>query len=140
MTVRHRRVAALAALIVVIAAGLIVARALPDSIATDIAGDALYAVATYAGLVLVWPRGHRVVLAAVAATWCVVVELLQLSGIPATLAERFPPAALVLGTGFDPRDLLVYLLAVASAVWLDARVSALLLHGGERPPGVGGPE
>ena len=67
-------------------------------------------------------------------------EFLQLSGVPATLAERFPHVALVFGAGFDPRDLLVYVLAVASAVVLDARVSALLLHGGERPPGVGRPE
>lgn len=136
---RSRRLAAGCAVIAVVAAGLFVARGLPDSIATDVAGDALYAVAVYTGLVLLWPRARRMLLAAGASGWCIAVEFLQLSGLPAVLAERMPPVGLVLGSGFDVRDLVVYVLAVASAAGVDAGVSALLLHRGERRVDVGSP-
>lgn len=124
----------------VVALGLVVARGLPDSDLTDISGDALYTVAVYAGLVLVWPGARRGLLGVVAAAWSVGVEFLQLTGVPADLAGRFPPAALVLGSGFDPRDLAVYVLAAAAVVTIDAGASALLLHRGRRRAGVGGPE
>jgi len=140
MTRARRRVAAAVALVAVVILGLVVARGIPATAATDIAGDALYAVAVYTGLVLVWPRARRITLAVVAAVWCVGVELFQLTGVPIALAERFPPVALVLGSGFDPRDLAVAVLAVASAVAVDAGTSALLLHRGERGARVGGPE
>jgi len=113
---------------VLVVVGLVVARGLPGSLATDVAGDALYAAAAYTGLVLLWPRARRLVLAGAAVLWCVGVEVLQLTGLPSALADAFPLSALVLGSGFDPRDLVVYLLAVASAAAGDARVSALLLH------------
>jgi hypothetical protein len=136
----RRRPAALGAVVVVIAAGLVVARGLPSSVFTDIAGDALYAVAAYTGLVLLLPRAPRASLALAAAGWCVAVELLQLTGLPMALAERMPPAALVLGTGFDPRDLVVYVLAVLTAVSVDRAVSARLLPGETTPRGVRTPE
>lgn len=101
---------------VVIAAGLATHRLLPTSAATDIAGDALYAVAAYAGLVVLLPRLRSAAVAAIATGWCLAVELFQATGIPLLLVERFAPIALVLGTGFDARDLLVYVAAVA-AVW-----------------------
>jgi len=44
------------ALVGVIVAGLAVLVALPDTAATDIAADALYAVAAYVGVVLLAPR------------------------------------------------------------------------------------
>lgn len=136
----RRRAVATVALAVVVAGGLIVSRGLPDSVATDIAGDALYAAAVFTGLVVLWPRARRAVLALLAAAWCVAVEVLQATGLPSALAERFPPIALVLGTGFDPRDLVVYVLAVAAAMSLDAAVSARLLPRGGAAVGVGGPE
>lgn len=139
MARRSRRLAAGCAVIAVVAAGLFVARGLSDSIATDVAGDALYAVAVYTGLVLLWPRARRMLLAAGAAGWCIAVEFLQLSGLPAVLAERMPPVGLVLGSGFDVRDLVVYVLAAASAAGVDAGVGALLLHRGERRVDVGSP-
>lgn len=114
-----RRIAALVALAAVIAAGLAVHLLLPSSVASDVTGDALYAVAAYSGLVLLLPRAPRPVPAAGAALWCIGVELLQLTGIPLALAERMPIAALVLGSGFDARDLVVYVLAVASAMGVD---------------------
>ncbi|WP_285137922.1 DUF2809 domain-containing protein [Microbacterium sp. lyk4-40-TSB-66] len=123
MTPAHRRLVALAALVVVVAAGLVVAEVLPSSVTTDIAGDALYAVAVYTGLVLLLPRARRLILGIAATGWCVLVEVLQLSGLPAALAERVPPVALVLGTGFDARDLVVYASAVLVATAVDAAVS-----------------
>ncbi|MDQ1122553.1 DUF2809 domain-containing protein [Microbacterium trichothecenolyticum] len=137
MTLGRRRVVALGALVVVVAAGLVVARVLPDAVATDVAGDALYAVALYAALVVVWPRGRCAVRAAVAATWCAGIELLQLTPLPRDLAAHVPPVALVLGSGFDVRDLVVYALAIGAAAVLDARVSALLFPRGKATHDVG---
>ncbi len=118
----RRRLAALGALAIVIAAGLGTRRLLPSSAATDIAGDALYAVAAYAGLVVLFPRVRPLFLGAIAAGWCVTVELFQATGIPLALAGSFPPIALVLGTGFDARDLVVYVVAVAAAWGIDQAV------------------
>ncbi|CAH0243027.1 DUF2809 domain-containing protein [Microbacterium sp. Bi128] len=130
--VSRRRIAAGAALLAVVAAGLTV-HAAPGSVVTDIVGDALYTVAVYAGLVMLLPRVRPVVLAAVAAAWCVGVELLQLTGLPAAWADAFPPIALVLGLGFDARDLLVSLAAAAVAVGVDLAVRRRLFPRGERP-------
>lgn len=127
MKISRRRLAALGALVTVVAAGLFVSRALPPSMGADVAGDALYAVAAYTGLVLLLPRAPRAILASAAGGWCVAVELLQRTGLPAALAERVPAVALVLGTGFDPRDLLVYVLAVAAAASVDRIVGGRLL-------------
>jgi hypothetical protein len=135
MTPARRRLVALAALVVVVAAGLFVAKVLPSSATTDIAGDALYAVAVYTGLVLLLPRVGRVILAIAATGWCVFVELLQLSGLPVALAERVPPIALVLGTGFDARDLVVYASAVLVAAVADAAVSSRVLRRGRSTVG-----
>jgi hypothetical protein len=135
MTPARRRLVALAALVVVVAAGLFVAKVLPSSATTDIAGDALYAVAVYTGLVLLLPRVGRVILAIAATGWCVFVELLQLSGLPVALAERIPPIALVLGTGFDARDLVVYASAVLVAAVADAAVSSRVLRRGRSTVG-----
>lgn len=135
MTPARRRLVALAALVVVVAAGLVAAKVLPSSAATDIAGDALYAVAVYTGLVLLLPRVRRLILAIAATGWCVFVELLQLSGLPVALAERIPPIALVLGTGFDARDLVVYASAVLVAAAADAAVTSRVLRRGRSTVG-----
>lgn len=110
-----RRLIAAAALAVTVVAGLVVHGLLPDTAATDIAGDMLYAVALYLALVVVLPRSASIVLGGFALAWCVGVELFQLTGIPARLAAELPPIALVFGTGFDPRDLVAYAVAVAAA-------------------------
>lgn len=68
--------------------------------------------------------------------WCVGVELLQLTGVPLAIAERVPPVTLLLGTGFDARDLVVYVCAVAVAVAVDVAVSRLLPRE-TSPTGVG---
>ena len=125
---RVRRIAAALALTVVVVSGLLVARVLPPSMATDVAGDALYAVAVYAGLALLAPRMLPSLLAVIAAAWCVGVELFQLTGLPLAWAAGFPPAALVLGSGFDARDVVVYIAALAAAALVD--------HGVRRRTGI----
>ena len=122
-----RRLAALVALAAVIAAGLVTHLVLPPAAATDIAGDALYAGAAYAGVVMLF-AWRPVVAASVAAAWCVAVELFQLTGVPLAAGLGFPPAKLLLGTGFDPRDLIVYVLAAATAGTVDAALAAVLRH------------
>lgn len=97
----------------VIAAGLAVHALLPDTAATDIAGDALYAVAAYGAVVLVAPRLGALAAGAIAAAWCVGVELFQLTGLPLAWGAQLPPVMLLLGTVFDARDLIVYLVTVA---------------------------
>ncbi|MDY0910056.1 DUF2809 domain-containing protein [Microbacterium sp. CFBP9034] len=120
---RRRLVAALL-LLAVIGAGLAVHALLPDTAATDIAGDALYAAAAYLAVVIVAPHLRPVMSGCLAAAWCVAVELFQLTGIPLQAGAVFPPAMLVLGTVFDARDLIVYLVTVAVLVAIDAVLSA----------------
>ena len=118
----RRRLIALLALVAVVAAGLVIHVVLPSSAATDIAGDALYTVAVYAGVVVILPRLRPLVVGLIAGGWSVFVELFQATGIPAEWAERFRPVALVLGTGFDVRDLVVYACAALAVVGVDAAV------------------
>jgi hypothetical protein len=119
-TIRARRLLAALAAVAIVTAGLVVHGLLPDSAATDIAGDALYAVLIYVLVVVLVPRVSATVVAVIAGGWCIAVELLQLSDLPARAAEAFPPAVLVLGTVFDARDLLVYVVSVVIAGALDA--------------------
>lgn len=111
-------------LVAILVAGLAVHFLLADSAATDIAGDALYAAAAYLGVVILGPRLPPIVVGGIAAAWCVAVELFQLTGIPLAIGEVFSPALLVLGAGFDPRDLLVYLAALGACTLVDAASSS----------------
>lgn len=115
----RRRLTAAIVLVAAIAAGLAVHRWAPDGAASDIAGDMLYALAAYAGLVLLFPRPRPWIVGVAAAAWCVAVELFQLTGVPERIGAVFPPAMLLLGTVFDPRDLLAYLATIAAATALD---------------------
>jgi len=123
---RPRRWYALAALAVLAVSGLVVVAFAPDDTAgSDIAGDALYAAAVYATVVLIAPRLRPVAVAAIAAGWCIAVELFQLTGIPLAAGAAFAPAMLVLGTVFDPRDLAIYSLTVAVACAIDASIGTM---------------
>jgi len=104
---------------------LVVAFAPDDTAGSDIAGDALYAAAVYATVVLIAPRLRPVAVAAIAAGWCIAVELFQLTGIPLAAGAAFAPAMLVLGTVFDPRDLAIYSLTVAVACAIDASIGTV---------------
>ncbi|KZE90249.1 hypothetical protein AVP41_01662 [Microbacterium sp. TNHR37B] len=100
-------------IVVVVAAGLFVHTQLPDTAATDIAGDALYAVVAYLAVVFIAPRLASRWAGLIAAGWCVAVELFQLTGLPLAWGAAFSPIMLVLGTVFDARDLVIYVVAVA---------------------------
>ncbi|WP_228484499.1 DUF2809 domain-containing protein [Microbacterium cremeum] len=117
--VRTRRLVAAVTLAVVVVAGLVVLGALPDTAATDIAGDALYAGAAYLLVVAVAPRLPALAVGAIAAAWCVGVELFQLTGLPLAWGAAFAPVTLVLGTVFDARDLAVYVVTIALATVVD---------------------
>jgi uncharacterized protein DUF2809 len=111
------RYAALAAVTIVV--GLAVhlhGRALPPA-ARDVLGDALWAmmatwiIGAIAPAVRPWRRG------AVALAWCFLVEFSQLVHLPALDAlRRTLPGHLLLGSGFDPRDLVAYAAGVLTAV------------------------
>ena len=115
----RRRLVALGLLAVVIGSGLGVHALLPDTHASDIAGDALYTAAVYLGVLLVAPMVPPFAVGAITAAWCVGVELFQLTGIPVALGAVFPPSMLVLGTVFDARDLGVYVLTAAVLAAVD---------------------
>ncbi|MDT0143904.1 DUF2809 domain-containing protein [Microbacterium sp. PRC9] len=119
---RTRRLVAALLLVATVVAGLLVHGVLPDTVATDIAGDALYAVAAYLAVVLIAPRLPALATGAIAAAWCVAVELFQLTGLPLAWGAQFAPAMLVLGTVFDARDLLVYVATIVLATAVDALV------------------
>lgn len=76
-------------------------------------GDALYATLVVVLVLLVRPRTSPVVAAATGFAICLAIELFQLTGIPVAVAERFPPARLVLGTTFWAPDLLRYAVGAA---------------------------
>lgn len=119
---RTRRLVAVLLLVATVVAGLLVHGVLPDTAATDIAGDALYAVAAYLAVVLIAPRLPALATGAIAAAWCVAVELFQLTGLPLAWGAQFAPAMLVLGTVFDARDLLVYVATIVLATAVDAGI------------------
>ncbi len=126
--IRFRRIAWAIALVALIGAGLGVHALLPDTHATDIAGDALYAAAVYSLVALLAAAWHPLAVGGVALAGCVGVELFQLTGIPLALGAVFPPAMLVLGTVFDPRDLLVYAVTVVLVTGTDAAARTVMLR------------
>ncbi|MFJ2863388.1 DUF2809 domain-containing protein [Kitasatospora sp. NPDC087314] len=108
------RVVALAAAGVTVAAGL-GARAVLGGDVAKYAGDALYTVLVYALVVSVAPGVRPVRAAVVAAGLSWVVELFQLTGVPDALGRRSGLVRLVLGSTFNPPDLLWYLVGAAFA-------------------------
>lgn len=93
-------------------------------VARDVLGDALWAamlawwLGALAPAASPWRRG------AAALAICVAVELSQLVHTPALDAvRRTTPGHLVLGSGFDPRDLVAYAAGVLAAVLLERAAS-----------------
>ncbi|WP_411734083.1 DUF2809 domain-containing protein [Paeniglutamicibacter sp.] len=115
---RTRRLAAVALVLPVVAAGL-ASRFLGAGLPADLAGGVLYAVLIYVLLTALRPRATAVSNAAIALVLCVLIELLQLTSIPADLARAFGPFRLVLGTGFAPLDLAAYAIGAALALGAD---------------------
>jgi hypothetical protein len=120
----RRRAALLTAAVVVLAAGLLVHRFGSGDVG-DIAGDALYAVFVYLLLATLLAQSSRTLPAALAIIFCTLIEFLQLTDLPRTWELAFPPSALVLGSGFAQRDLLVYPASVLLVLIVDAALSRL---------------
>lgn len=114
---RGRRATAVAAATTV-ALGVVATLAVPG-LTGDLLGSALYTVLLALLLALVAPRLSALVTAGAATVASVAVELLQLTGLPAAVAEAFPPAAWVLGTTFAATDLLGYLAGGVAVAVLD---------------------
>ncbi|MFB7670202.1 DUF2809 domain-containing protein [Kitasatospora purpeofusca] len=117
------RGAAAVAAVLTVGAGLAV-RTVAGGEAAKYAGDALYTVLLYALAVLVAPQLRPAVAAAWAAGLSWVVELFQLTGVPDDLARRSTLARLVLGSTFNPPDLLWYLVGAGLAALVHAGVRA----------------
>lgn len=105
-----------------IVVGLAVHSLAPAGDARDIAGDALWAMMMFWWVTALWPaaRSGARALAALAISWAV--EFSQLSHaawLEQARATRLGP--LVLGTGFDPRDLVSYAVGIAVVWWIARR-------------------
>ncbi|MEV0193786.1 DUF2809 domain-containing protein [Kitasatospora purpeofusca] len=129
------RGAAAVAAVLTVGAGLAV-RTVAGGEAAKYAGDALYTVLLYALAVLVAPRLRPAVAAAWAAGLSWAVELFQLTGVPDDLARRSTLARLVLGSTFNPPDLLWYLVGAGLAALVHAGVRACTRAAG-RPASAG---
>ena len=84
------------------------AQALDRSPLVDVAGGALYVCCIGLLICVAWPRLSSIVIASLAFGFAVSVELIQLTGLPSAIATVFPPARLLLGSAFDPFDLIAY--------------------------------
>lgn len=122
----HRRVALTSLAAATVGIGLLVHRSVGGTVG-DIAGDALYALLIYLLAALVAPSARRPIVAVIAFAVCGGVELLQLTALPREWAAVFPPIELVLGSGFDARDIVVYAAAVAAASVVDIAVTRVLV-------------
>lgn len=111
-----------AAALITVGAGLSV-HALVEGAVGDVIGDALYATLIYLLVVCALPRLAFGWVALFSAGFCTAVELLQLTGAPRAWAESFPPIGLVLGSGFDVRDLLVYAGAILVTMLIDVALT-----------------
>lgn len=136
---RRRRTTALAAVVLVVTGLLVHAAGRGVDGATglvaDAVGDALFAVLVTVLLAWCAPAARSWPLAGVALAACAGIEVAQLTGVPAALAERWWPVRYVLGTTFHAPDLPAYAVGAAAAgggMWRTshaARLTAL-----RRPP------
>ncbi|MFD4870054.1 DUF2809 domain-containing protein [Streptomyces sp. NPDC058412] len=122
------RLAAAAAALVVFGAGLGL-RAVTTGSVAKYGGDALYTVLLLSLVVLVAPRVSPLRAAGSALAVSCMVEFLQLSSVPADLSRRSTVARLVLGSTFNPPDLLWYSVG-AAAGWLVHTAAVRSLRGG----------
>lgn len=110
---RRRRLVLAAALVIVVG---LVTHFLGRGPVADAAGDALYAVMIYLVVAAAFPRARLLIVGLTAAGICIGIELFQLTGLPGEWAETFWPVRLVLGVGFDVRDLIAYVVGVCAAM------------------------
>ncbi|MEV0453951.1 DUF2809 domain-containing protein [Catellatospora methionotrophica] len=111
----NRRLLALAGAVAVLAVALFI-RAVADGPLEQNSGTALYASLIYAGVFVLRPRTPPLVAGALAIAFCWLVELSQLTGVPAYLSERSLLARLALGVAYDPLDMWWYPVGVLPLV------------------------
>ncbi|MEU9313205.1 DUF2809 domain-containing protein [Streptomyces sp. NPDC048256] len=95
-------------------------------------GDALYTVLVLTLVVLVAPRVTRLTAAGGALAVSCAVEFLQLSQVPAELAQRSTLARLVLGSTFDAIDLFWYAVGAVTGCLIHTTVGYLSSRRGTR--------
>jgi hypothetical protein len=124
----RRRAFFVALALVTIAVGLLVHLRGGDTFgheAQDKLGDALWAAMIAWWIGALAPRARLMSRALAAFAICAAVEFSQLLHTPALDAVRATRLGhLVLGSGFDPRDLLAYALGVAGAALLETAINA----------------
>jgi hypothetical protein len=119
---RHRRASYLVAAIFTVAVGLAwhLSPAIAGAAMKDVVGDALWAVMMFWLVSFLVPSRPLTVRAALALSVCFAVEFSQLYHAPFIDSIRATlPGHLVLGSGFDPRDLLAYAFGVLGATVLE---------------------
>ena len=110
-----------------IALGLIVhlRGAVLGAVPRDVLGDALWAVMIAWWIGALAPRAGLSARSAVALAICAAVETSQLYHAPTIDAvRRTRLGSLVLGSGFDPRDLVAYAVGIGVAVMLESMVAS----------------
>lgn len=118
------RLVAFGAAMVTIVAGLGLRAGVSGNVA-KYGGDALYTILLLTLVVLVAPRVTRLTAAGGALALSCAVEFLQLSQVPAELAQRSTLARLVLGSTFNAIDLLWYAVGAVVGCLIHTTVGSL---------------
>ena len=108
---------------------------LDRSLVIDLVGSMLYVLLVGMLVLLIRPSLAAPAVAAIAFAVAALVELLQLTGIPAAIVDAVPLARLVFGSAFDPMDLVAYLVGAVLLV----PIVAVIRRPGASPEGGGGP-
>ncbi|WP_089875360.1 MULTISPECIES: ribosomal maturation YjgA family protein [unclassified Leifsonia] len=134
----RRRIALACVGLALVVVGLAVARGMDGPVAAFV-GDALYAALIVVVIAFLAPRASAVTVAVAAFAVCAAVELFQLTGVPAALADSVPAVALVLGTTFQWTDLVAYAIGAMLTGAVDAvsRRAAGSSRGGSTTPSAG---
>lgn len=111
---RNRRLLLTAIGGLIVVTGLLV-HSSTEGIVGDFVGDGLYAVLVYLIMSFIFVRRPSWQVAAAAILLCVAIEVFQLTGVPTSLTELFPPARYLLGTTFNALDLVAYVVGVLTA-------------------------
>ncbi|MBO3101030.1 DUF2809 domain-containing protein [Cellulomonas fengjieae] len=116
------RLAAVLVAVALVVVGVAVSRI--DAAFADPVGDSLYAAFVVALLVVIAPRARPAAVALVAFGLCTLVELAQLTGLPARAVDAVPLLRYALGTTFAAVDLVAYAAGAALAL-IVGRVAAV---------------
>ncbi|AZH82062.1 DUF2809 domain-containing protein [Plantibacter sp. VKM Ac-2885] len=120
-----KRALLLGAAIITIVAGLTVHWSVAAAWANPVT-NALYTVLVALLLAFAAPRRPLWQIALGAFGFSAAIECFQATGVPAALADQWPPSALVLGTTFIPTDFISYALGAAAFLFLSLAMSLVI--------------